>query len=783
MNNSELYKNYIERGCRLILLERNGKRPLVKNWSSETVVVDDFDLELHDGNLGWALGSCDAVIDVDPRNGGTESYKRLAADLGLEHLKPSVATAGGGYHYYLTIPSEYEGSKFSRKLHGYEGVDFLTKGAFVVIAGSVIDGKSYRLRTGQFTCAALPQSLIDVALKSDVAAFESSDLGDFEGLIPVSDSNVDESKVDEMLLAIDPDLDHDDWVHVGMALHDWHPVAGLAKWIAWSSKGAKFTEGLCEKKWRSFSGGGGVTLGTLFHLYAGAEFDRGRVEVDALIRKIKFADVRTIQLSIAPKVSKMDLSIIDRDRIALSVKERIKEVDGVTIDIRNVRKMISPMTVAGGASGTVERMSHDKPEWCNDWVYSTHFGCFIRKSDRAMMKTEAFNIVNGNYVPMNDTGRKQPAASFVAENGFMEQVHAFAYAPMQGDSDIVYYDGHRCLNSFDPKSVPKAATEFTEGGLKAIEVFKRHVMLLCNQNTEYSEYLIKWLAHNVQFKGEKLLWSPVIQSIQGVGKSYLGSLLARCIGDRNVGTVNSDQVKSPFNSWAVDVCVNVLEELRVQGHNRHDVVNALKPLITDKRIQVNTKGLKQYVTVNTCNYICFTNFRDALPMTHSDRRWFVIFNDLETLDDIQNRVGISQKQYFQELFNSLNDHGDELAKYLLEYKIDKEFKAMQQAPATVYKQMMIDNDNMSDGLSELKELILSGEVEHVSRRILSSNHLFEAFEVEFPDIVLNNLEKNRLLKRLGFTKSSLRKKILGRKCGIWSTVPITEKLLLELRTL
>ncbi|MCU0536416.1 MAG: DUF3987 domain-containing protein [Hydrococcus sp. Prado102] len=59
--------------------------------------------------------------------------------------------------------------------------------------------------------------------------------------------------------------DYDDWLTVGMALHSVDDSL-LAEWDKWSSQSTKYKPGDCEKKWKSFSSNGGVSLGTLGHM-------------------------------------------------------------------------------------------------------------------------------------------------------------------------------------------------------------------------------------------------------------------------------------------------------------------------------------------------------------------------------------------------------------------------------------------------------------------------------------------------------------------------------------
>ncbi|MGL4884444.1 MAG: bifunctional DNA primase/polymerase, partial [Waterburya sp.] len=58
---------------------------------------------------------------------------------------------------------------------------------------------------------------------------------------------------------------YDEWLSVGMALHSLDDSL-LSSWDKWSSQSAKYFPGECERKWHSFSTGGGVTLGTLAHM-------------------------------------------------------------------------------------------------------------------------------------------------------------------------------------------------------------------------------------------------------------------------------------------------------------------------------------------------------------------------------------------------------------------------------------------------------------------------------------------------------------------------------------
>ena len=73
---NEAAKQYLKRKKNLTTL--NGKMPIRKDWTEKK--LSEQELSAHNGNLGWVLGASDFVVDVDPKNGGKESYKKLIED-------------------------------------------------------------------------------------------------------------------------------------------------------------------------------------------------------------------------------------------------------------------------------------------------------------------------------------------------------------------------------------------------------------------------------------------------------------------------------------------------------------------------------------------------------------------------------------------------------------------------------------------------------------------------------------------------------------------------------
>lgn len=759
MVKNTIIDQYLSLGKNLMPLD--GKIPRVA-WRNTIYTKDK--LYSHSDNIGWQLSNKDLVIDIDPRNGGAESFEKLEKDLKIK-LNYTVKTPRGGYHIYLKILENYVGMSLKKTLKDYPGIDFLTEGCYCLICDCKTRAGKYTWfddLLGGFVQTNAPEEILKLISFENNINTIGEDLGDFNGMISRTSSMWSEEKVLAMLDKLDPSMKNDEWVKVGMALHDWNPIEGKQLWEEWSKNGNNYEKGQTDKRWKSFKIGHGVTLGTVNYMIKEIDYDEVSQKVSEIIKKIQYSNEKQIEFELFPKIKKLNFSKIALEKIAKAIQDRIRELTKAKMPISQIRNEIGCNGVISGEF--IE--DGEIPEWTKKWVYVNSHACFANLETIRLLKTEAFNLKNGKHVPDSANGGKQSATKYVADRGFIETVDIMAYLPNINES-IVKIDDFKILNSFNKKTVPEAALNYTEDGLKAIELVKKHINFICGNATN-SHIFTQWIAHQVQFPGKQILWSPVIQSIQGVGKSFFGELLRCCLGDRNVGTVSPTQVVSDFNGWATGVSVNVLEELRVKGHNRHDAVNSLKPLITDRMIQINDKGVKQFMTYNTTNYICFTNYKDSIPLDSDDRRWWVIFVAIDSLDEMTEIVGESVITYFPKLFDAVRVYGCEIRKWLLEFELTKEFLSIKQAPMTNDKMSMIATEESSlEGFIEIKEMIEKGGA-YYNKEIISCSDLFNDLIFEHPNLEINTSKRNQILKKLGFTAVSKPVKIGGKARRIWT---------------
>lgn len=215
---------------------------------------------------------------------GASAYRKINELSGGESLPKTVAfTSGrpGRCQYLFLIPEEYKHAIKTKKIKtgviGDDGkgeqLEFRwtnlqsvlppsvhpTTGSYHWVEGCAID---------ETEIAIAPDWIIEQMLVEEVGNREwrigrTTPPSTYESPLPSSDIDYALSYLNA-LSSFRAD-DYDQWLAVGMALHSVDDSL-LDEWDRWSSQSAKYKSGDCERKWRSFSPGGGVKLGTLAHM-------------------------------------------------------------------------------------------------------------------------------------------------------------------------------------------------------------------------------------------------------------------------------------------------------------------------------------------------------------------------------------------------------------------------------------------------------------------------------------------------------------------------------------
>lgn len=215
------------------------------------------------------------------------------------------------------------------------------------------------------------------------------------------------------------------------------------------------------------------------------------------------------------------------------------------------------------------------------------------------------------------------------------------FRPEYPPGAIVLEEGLSLLNTYLPittRRIPGDVTPFLVHMRKLFPVDRDR------------EILFNYLASMVRNPGRKFQWWPVIQGMEGNGKSLINRLMQFCIGQRYSHLVNPDAMAktgNQFNKWVEGHLFLGIEEIFV--NNRRDFLETFKTTVTDDRVAVEGKGADQGTGDNRLNGLMFTNHADAIPITTDSRRYCILYSAQQSILDLQ-RDGMTGN-YFPDLYD------------------------------------------------------------------------------------------------------------------------------------
>ena len=199
------------------------------------------------------------------------------------------------------------------------------------------------------------------------------------------------------------------------------------------------------------------------------------------------------------------------------------------------------------------------------------------------------------------------------------------------------------------------------------------------------EILLSYLAALRQHPGAKFQWAPLLQGIEGNGKSAILSCAEYAVGSMYTHKPSSKELGdsgAKFTGWLQNKLLIIVEEIYVS--DRREVTDFLKTLITEDRVEIQGKGLDQVTGDNRANFLLTSNHRDAIIKTRGDRRYAVFYTAQQEPGDLE-RAGMTG-DYFPRLYRWLRGGGfADVAGFLQRYTIADELNPAthcHRAPAT-----------------------------------------------------------------------------------------------------
>lgn len=307
--------------------------------------------------------------------------------------------------------------------------------------------------------------------------------------------------------------------------------------------------------------------------------------------------------------------------------------------------------------------------------------------DGALLDRGRFRATYGGFsFAMDAMGHKETKSAwevFTESQAYnFPKAHGTCFRPECPPGAIINEEGRRLLNTYVPIQ--------TEAAPGDVSPFINHLRsLLPDENDQ--QILLSYMAAVVQYPGVKFQWCPVLQGTEGNGKTFFTRCLEHAVGKRYTHLPNAADLAgngTKFNRWILGKLFIGIEELYTS--DRRDLSEAMKPLITNDRIEIQGKGADQITGDNRANFLGGSNHKDMVLKSANDRRYCIFYTAHQTAEDLV-RVGWvtptgETTRYFPDLYKWARGGGYAAVNHFLQtYAIPEKYNpatVCQRAPVT-----------------------------------------------------------------------------------------------------
>lgn len=563
---------------------------------------------------------------------------------------------------------------------------------------------------------------------------------------PVVAMTVDQVRETLAYVPNDASADYHKYLDIGFALHhqfDGDPT-GLELWHEWASQSDAYDPADIAHRWPSMGHGPGTkTFATVVYWADQARKQEAQQEWAKTLNRIELAgDVDVIYNEIIPALAKMPLEDTELDQALQKIQGRLKELTGSKPRLASINKRLL------NARPKKSLSKADAPAWVRDWIYVQNGNDFYNIRTGKTLAPRSFDSTYGRELLTDEDRATGNAFNGKASDAALNLYEIpTVYAPMYlpGEEQLVTLSGLTYVNTYNDRSVPAPKTPTTADDFLAIKTVERHFDVLFADPRERN-IVLDFLAFTVQFPASKINWALLIQGVDGAGKSWMADMMAAVMGGNHTASVPGTALGEKNTKWAEGKKLVFIEEVRLHGPNKYEVIDKMKPYVTNRSISIRKMGLDWYETINVTNYIMFTNYDDALPIDRNDRRYAVLRTAFLTKGSLE-RFKEANPGYFEKLFEVLTWNVDVIRDWLLKRQISESFQEKGHAPETEAKDMMRETHENATDMELLEELIASGEHSEISEELLNPNVLRSG-----GNIIMESRVFGHFLKQAGFVK-------------------------------
>lgn len=373
------------------------------------------------------------------------------------------------------------------------------------------------------------------------------------------------------------------------------------------------------------------------------------------------------------------------------------------------------------------------PEWARQFAWVVSKDCFIHLGHKQTYSLTSFDMTFARHrddlrmVVFGEEIVNLPS-TMVRSFWGVPVVHGIRYNPAA--QAVFQEDGALWANSFRLDQVVKPAETYTKKGIEWLKLFLGHIRKFSGKRRRVARLFTAWLAFNYRNPGKKVRWAPLLIGMEGDGKTIFSKAMACLLGHGNVKSVSASTIQnSSFTGYLGSSCMTFIEEVRFHGHNRYDVPNRLKEPVSNDRVEIHPKGQDPYNAGNFTNFGLFSNFNDGIPISDTDRRYFVIRSPFRSVESLSSLLGPgAPERYFEKLFSGLEDPEvlPQLALFLMRFPHVREFHPNGRAPDTPEK-VVIQDLSRSDADDTMSEVLEDGAL-GVGESVIAAHYLKSSLE-------------------------------------------------------
>lgn len=274
----------------------------------------------------------------------------------------------------------------------------------------------------------------------------------------------------------------------------------------------------------------------------------------------------------------------------------------------------------------------EKESWWERFAYIQDDDAYFDLTDRRELSRATFNALFRHISCKSiHNGRKIEAAVCFDENRQAKGARALVgitYAPGEdilcAREGLVY--GNRWRDARPAVAAGADASPWLQHAERMIP------------NAEEREHVLNVMAFKVQNPNRKINHAVLHGGNPGSGKDTLWAPFFWAIGGNTLTNVKKLDNKDLSTPWGyhLESEVLIINELRQpEASDRRALENSLKPVIAapPEYLTVQRKGLHPIEAVNRLQVVAFSNERMAISIPSNDRRWFVIWSDVERMAD------------------------------------------------------------------------------------------------------------------------------------------------------